>query len=65
MKLNLEAATREEAKIKAYLEENASSMLAEKINDGVRMQKDGKTLLNKKDACGLYEIRLRRGEKTC
>lgn len=48
MKLNLKAATREEAKIKAYLEENASSMLAEKINDGVRIQKDGKTLLNKK-----------------
>lgn len=52
MKLNLKAATREEVKIKAYLEENASSMLAEKINDGVRMQKDGKTLLNKKTLAG-------------
>lgn len=48
MRLNLEAKTPEEEKIKAYLEANASSMLAEKINNGVRIQKDGKKLLNKK-----------------
>lgn len=48
MKLNLEAKTQEEEKIKAYLEANASSMLAEKINNGVRIQRDGKKLLNKK-----------------
>ena len=48
MKLNLEAKTLEEEKIKAYLEANASYMLAEKINNGVRIQKDGKKLLNKK-----------------
>lgn len=56
MKLNLKAATRVEAKIKAYLEENASSMLAEKINDGVRIQKDGKTLLNKKTLAGFMRF---------
>ena len=48
MKLNLEAKTQAEQKIKAYLEANASEILAQKINHGVRIQKDGKTLLNKK-----------------
>ena len=47
-KLNLETKTKEEQKIKAYLEANASEVLAEKINNGVRIQKDGKTLINKK-----------------
>ena len=48
MKLNLDTKTNEERKVKAYLEANASEILAEKINNGVRIQKDGKTLLNKK-----------------
>ena len=48
MKLNLQAVTKEEQKVKAYLEANASEVLAEKINNGVRIQKDGKTLINKK-----------------
>ena len=48
MKLNLQATTKEEQKVKAYLEANASEVLAEKINGGVRIQKDGKTLLSKK-----------------
>ena len=48
MTLNLEAKTNEERKVKAYLEANASDILAEKINNGVHVQKDGKTLLNKK-----------------
>ena len=48
MRLNLEATTKEQQKVKAYLEANASDILAEKINNGVRIQKDGKTLLNKK-----------------
>lgn len=34
--------------IKKYLEENASEILAEKINNGVAIEKDGKTLINKK-----------------
>ena len=46
--LNLTAKTKEEQKIKAYLEKNASSPLAEKINNGTKIQKDGKALLNKK-----------------
>ena len=52
MKLNLQAMTKEEQKIKAYLEANASEVLAEKINNGVRIQKDGKTLINKKMLAG-------------
>lgn len=48
MKLNLQAVTKEEQKVKAYLEANASEVLAEKINGGVHIQKDGKMLLNKK-----------------
>ena len=52
MKLNLEAATAAEQRVKAYLEENASEMLAEKINNGVRISKDGRELLNKKTLKG-------------
>ena len=52
MKLNLQATTKEEQKVKAYLEANASEVLAEKINGGVRIQKDGKTLINKKTLAG-------------
>ena len=48
MRLNLETKTREQELIKAYLEENASEMLAEKINNGVRIQNDGKTFINRK-----------------
>ena len=48
MKLNLEAKTKEQQRIKAYLEENASDILAGKINNGVLIKKDGKILLNRK-----------------
>lgn len=47
--LNLEATNTEQEKIKRYLEENASNTLAEKINNGVKIAKDGKTLISKKD----------------
>ena len=46
--LNLEAKTKEQQRIKAYLEENASNILAGKINNGVLIKKDGKILLNRK-----------------
>lgn len=55
MKLNLEAKTLAEQKVKAYLEANASAILAEKINNGVRIQKDGKQLLNKKTLAGFLQ----------
>ena len=56
MTLNLDAKTNEERKVKAYLEANASEILAEKINNGVRIQKDGKTLLNRKTLAGFMKF---------
>ena len=55
MKLNLQATTKEEQKVKAYLEANASEVLAEKINGGARIQKDGKMLINKKMLAGFMK----------
>ena len=55
-KLNLTATTKEEQKVKAYLEANASSTLAGKINNGVRIQKDGKSLINKKTLSGFMKF---------
>lgn len=52
MKLRLEAKTKEQELVKAYLEENVSSVLAGKINNGVRIVKGGRTLLNKKTLDG-------------
>ena len=49
IKLNLKAESPELQAIKEFLEENANEFLAEKINNGVYIQKDGKRLLNKKD----------------
>ena len=46
--LNLTAKGMEQESLKQYLEENASEILADKINNGVRIEKDGKTLINKK-----------------
>lgn len=51
-KLNLETKTKEQQLIKQYLQENVSEMLAEKINNGVKIVKDSKTLINKKDLNG-------------
>ena len=52
----LQATTKEEQKVKAYLEANASEVLAEKINGGVRIQKDGKMLINKKTLAGFMKF---------
>lgn len=56
MKLELQATTKEERLIKAYLEANASETLAGKINNGVRIQKDGKTLVSKKTLAGFMKF---------
>ena len=47
--LNLKADSPELQAIKEFLQENVNEFLAEKINNGVYIQKDGKRLLNKKD----------------
>lgn len=54
MKLNLEAKTKEQELIKAYLEENAGEPLAGKINSGTPFVKDGKTLINRKTLDGFF-----------
>ncbi len=46
--LNLQTNSKEQELIKAYLEENASETLAEKINNGTPFEKGGKTFINKK-----------------
>lgn len=49
IELNLKTETKEQELIKAYLQENVSEVLAEKINNGVKIVKENKTLINKKD----------------
>ena len=51
-KLNLEATSREQEIVKTYLEENASETLAERINNGTPVKKDGKQLINRKTLDG-------------
>ena len=53
--LILTAKGTEQELVKKYLEENASETLAEKINNGVRIEKDGKTLINKKTLEGFMK----------
>ena len=55
VKLNLEAKDQSQERIKAYLESNASDILADKINNGVTIEKDEKRLINKKDLDGFMK----------
>ena len=55
MELNLETKTKEQELVKAYLEGNASEVLAEKINNGTPFEKDGKILTNKKTLDGFMK----------
>ena len=50
--LYLEATNSAQQWVKDYLEQNASDVLADKINNGVLIEKDGKTLRNKKTLDG-------------
>lgn len=53
--LNLVANGTAQQRIKEYLEQNASDVLAEKINNGVKVEKNGKTLINKKTLDGFMK----------
>ena len=53
--LNLTAKGTEQELVKKYLEENASETLAEKINNGIRIEKDGKVLISKKTLDGFMK----------
>ncbi len=55
VKLNLTASNKQEELILAYLQENASETLADKINNGTPFEKDGKPLLNKKTLSGFMK----------
>ena len=55
IKLNLETNNEAEERIKAYLEDNVSEMLADKINNGVQITKNEKILTNKKTLSGFMK----------
>ena len=55
MKLNLETKNKEQELIKAYLEENAGEIFAEKIYNGTPFEKDGKMLINRKTLDGFMK----------
>lgn len=55
MTLNLTATTTEEKVLKEYLEQNASEVLADKINNGVPVEKDGKKLMSRKTLAGFMK----------
>lgn len=54
--LNLTANGTEQERILAYLQENASDVLIEKINNGTPIEKNGKTLINKKTLDGFMKF---------
>lgn len=53
--LNLTAVGAEQELIKKYLTENATDSLADKINNGIPIEKDGKTLISKKTLDGFMK----------
>ena len=53
--LNLTAVGAEQELIKKYLTENASDSLANKINNGISIEKDGKILISKKTLDGFMK----------
>ena len=55
MTLNLTATTTEEKVLKEYLEQTVSEVLADKINNGVSVEKDGKKLISKKTLAGFMK----------
>ena len=55
MTLQLTATTTEEKVLKEYLEQNASEVLADKINNGVPVEKDGKKLVSRKTLAGFMK----------
>ena len=55
MTLQLTATTTEEKVLKEYLEQNTGEVLADKINNGVPVEKDGKKLISKKTLAGFMK----------
>ena len=63
MKLNLKATNEPQKRIKDYLEQNASETLADKINYGTEIEKDGKNLVNKKTLDGFMKYATNQARK--
>lgn len=63
MTLNLEAKNKQEELVLAYLKENASQTLADKINNGTPFEKDGKPLRNKKTLAGFMKYACEEAKK--
>lgn len=61
--LNLEAKSEAQKRLKEFLEQNASELLANKINNGVYIEKDGKRLLNKKNLDGFIKYATEQAKK--
>lgn len=61
--LNLKANTPAQQLVKEYLEKSANATLADKINHCVKIQKDGKTLINKKDMDGFMRFAFEQAKK--
>ena len=61
--LNLTAANKQEELVLAYLKENASQTLADKINNGTPFEKDGKPLRNKKTLSGFMKYACEEAKK--
>lgn len=55
MELNLTTQNKQEELVLKYLQDNASDVLANKINNGTPFEKDGKHLLNKKTLAGFMK----------
>lgn len=55
MTLQLTATTTEEKVVKKYLEQTVSEVLADKINNGVQVEKDGKKLVSRKTLAGFMK----------
>ncbi len=63
MTLHLTATTTEEKVLKEYLEQTVSGVLADKINNGVPVEKDGKKLISKKTLAGFMEYATKEAQK--
>ena len=61
--LNLKTTTEPQKVVKAFLELNASDILAHKINNGTPVEKDGKTLFNKKTLDGFMNYATKEAQK--
>lgn len=56
MELNLTAQNKQEELVLKYLQDNASDVLANKINNGTPFEKDGLSLINKKTLAGFIKF---------